>query len=205
MRALGGIAACQVAALGHGGDGHRARDAAQGLEGFDHWLEAPGFHPLLACLCETLAAFRVCGHGADLCLQDAVLRRCRAHHRREPPERGGVPGGPARVPSVVPEHKGCETALGIFELAAGICACPGEVAHGFLFPRGDRDRGASPRARQAGQWHGVPAIRCDAVTGLFGHQRGGHDPAIIAFFRQLAREPGATRPGCVDEEQMCGL
>jgi hypothetical protein len=33
----GGIEACQVAELGHGGDGHRALAAAQGLEGFDYW------------------------------------------------------------------------------------------------------------------------------------------------------------------------
>jgi hypothetical protein len=201
----GGIEARQVSALGPGGYGHRALDAAQGLEGFDHWLETPGCAPLLELLCETLEAFRVFGHGADLCLKDDWLRRGRAPHLREPPERGRVPGGPARVPSVVPEQKGFETALGIFEITEGIFACPGAVAHGFIFHLGDRDRGEIPRARQAGQWHGVPAVRCDAVTGLCGNQRGGHDPAIRAFFRPRALEPVATRTGFVDEEQMCGL
>lgn len=201
----GGIAARQVAEFGHGGDGHRALDAAQGLEGVDHWSEAPGFDPLLAVLGETLEAFRVFGHGTDRVLQDDLLRRCWAHHLREPPEMGRVPGGPARVPDVVPAQKGFETELGIFEIAEGIFACPGEVAHGFICHLGDLDRGEIPRARQAGQWHGVPAGRVDAGTGLFGTQRGGHAPAILAFFRQIALEPGATRTGFVDEDQMVGL
>jgi len=94
----GGIEARQVSELGHGGDGDRALDAAQGLEGFDHGVEAPGFDPFLELLCETLEAFRVFGHGADIFLKDHLLRRCWANHLREPPERGRVPGGPARVP-----------------------------------------------------------------------------------------------------------
>jgi hypothetical protein len=118
---------------------------------------------------------------------------------------GRIPGGPARVPYVVPEQKGVETALGIFESAEGIFACPGEIAHSFVFHRGNRDRGASPRARQAGQWHGVSAVGFDTIPSLFGNQRGGHAPASIAFFRQISLEPVATRPGFVDEDQMVGL
>src|SRR5262249_50470522 len=89
-------------------------------------------------------AFRVFGHGADIFLQDDVVRRGWANHLREPPERGRVPGGPARVPYVVPEPKGFEMALGIFESAAGIFAGPGEIAHSFIFHRGDIDRGEIP-------------------------------------------------------------
>src|SRR4029453_17147077 len=89
----GGIEARQVSELGHGGYGPRALDAAQGLEGFDHWIEAPGFDPLLEFLFETLEAFRVLGPGADIFLKDDVLRRCRAHPLRGPPEMGRVPGG----------------------------------------------------------------------------------------------------------------
>jgi hypothetical protein len=189
----GGLEARQGSALGHGGDGHRARDAAQGLEGFDHGLETPGFAPLLALLCETLEAFRGCGHGTDLCWQDEGLRRCRANHRREPPARGRVPGGPARVPSVVPEPKGVETARGSLESTAGIGACPGEVAPGCLVHLGDIDRGASPRARQAGQWHGVPAGRLDAVTGLVGPPGARRPRAQLRRGRCLRR--GGGRPG----------
>jgi hypothetical protein len=201
----GGSEARQVSELGPGGDGDRELDAAQGLEGCDHGGEAPGFAPFLACLCETLEAFRVCGHGADLFLQDDWLRRGGAHHRRAPPERGRVPGGPARRPEVVPEQKGLETALGLLESAAGLCACPGAIAPRFLCPRGDRDRGESPRARQAGQWHGVSAVCFAPLPGLCGQQRGGHDPAIRAFCRQRALEAGAARTGCVDEAQMVSL
>jgi hypothetical protein len=99
----GGIEARQVSELGHGGDGHRELYAAQGLEGFDHWVEAPGFDPLLECLFETLKAVRVFVDRSDIFLKDDLLRRCWANHLREPPEMDGVPGGPARVPYVVPE------------------------------------------------------------------------------------------------------
>jgi hypothetical protein len=201
----GGIDARQVAERGHGGDGDRARDAAQGLEGFDHGMAAPGFDPVLEFLFETLAACSVCGHGAAIFLKDDVRRRCGANHLRAPPEMGRVPGGPARVPYVVPEQKGCETALGIFASAEGLFACPGEIAESVIFHRGDRDGGELPRARQAGQLHGVSTVCFDPIPGLFGNQRGGHDPAIIAFFRQRALEPVAARTGFVDEEEMCGL
>ena len=90
----GGIEACQVAELGHGGDGHRALDAAQGLEGFDHWMEAPGFNPLLECLFETLEACSVFGHGADICLKDD----CAAPVSGTPPQRATGDGLGSRWP-----------------------------------------------------------------------------------------------------------
>ena len=120
----GGIEARQVPDFGHGGYGHRALDAAQGLEGFDHWMEAPGFDLLLEFLVKTLEAFRVFVHGTDIFLKDDVLCRGWANHFREPPEMGRVPGGPARVPDVVPEQEGFETEFGVCEIAEGIVACP---------------------------------------------------------------------------------
>ena len=131
-------------------NGHGARDAAQGLAGVDHGSEVPGVALLLACLFETLEACRVFGHGADICLQDDVLRRCGAYHRREPPERGWVPGGPARGADGVPEQKGCETACGIFAITEGIFAGPRKVAHGCICHRGTETAVRSPeRARRA--------------------------------------------------------
>ena len=41
--------------------------------------------------------------------------------------------------------------------------------------------------------------------GVWGDQRGCHHPAVGAFVRQRAVEPGATGAGFVDEEQMGGL
>jgi hypothetical protein len=53
--------------------------------------------------------------------------------------------------------------------------------------------------------HGVSAVRCDAVTGLLGNQRRRHHPAIIACFRQIAVEPGATRASLIDNDEVLGL
>jgi hypothetical protein len=105
----------------------------------------------------------------------------------------------------VAEQKGFETELGVLEIADGIFTRPGEIAHGLIFELREIDRGKIPRARQAGQLHGVPAIGFDAIAGLFGNQRGRHHPAIVVFLGQIALEPIATGTGFVDEDQMFGF
>jgi hypothetical protein len=99
----GSLKARQGAAFRHGGDRTSALHAPQGLAGLDHRVQAPRLHVSWPCLFKTLEAFGVFGHGTDICLQDAVLRRGRADHCREPPERGGAPGGPSRVADIVSE------------------------------------------------------------------------------------------------------
>jgi hypothetical protein len=50
MPALSGVLdACQDAQCGHRRHRHRALDTAQGLEGLDDRIEAPGVHRLVAC------------------------------------------------------------------------------------------------------------------------------------------------------------
>ena len=144
-------------------------------------------------------------HRTDRCLQDAVLRRCGADHCRAPPERGRAPGGSAGGAESVSEQAGCEATRGGRAIAAGRCTGPRESPQGFPFPRGDRDRSAITRARQAGQGYGVPAVRCDPVTGLGGQEGRGHHPAGRVFFLQLPREPGATGASRRDHEEVCGL
>ena len=95
---------------------------------------------------------------------------------------GRAPIGPAHVTDIRSQQQGVETALGVFAIAEGSFTRPGEIANGFILDLGDIDRGESTRARQAGPWHGVPAVGCDPVARLFGDQRGGHHPAIVAFF-----------------------
>ena len=79
-------------------------------------------------------------------------------------------------------------------------AVPGEVADGFIFYGGDRDYGESACAGQAGQWHGVSAVGCDAIPQFVGHA-----PAGVAFCGQIPLEPGATRASCLDAEEMFGF
>jgi hypothetical protein len=200
-----GIKACQVAKVGHHGHGHGTWDAAQGLERLNHRGQAPRFALGLACLFETLESFGLLRNGTDICLQDAVLRRCGADDCRKPPEVGRAPMCPAHVTAILSQHKGCETDLGVFAIADGIFTRPGESPDGFLFPLRDRDHGEITRAGEPGQWQGVAAVGCDPIAWCVGEQRGCHHPAGVAFLRQRAGEPGATGTGCVDEEQMCGL
>jgi hypothetical protein len=63
-----------------------------------------------------------------------------------------------------------QSKLGVFEITEGILTGSAEVANGFVFHLGDIDHGEIPRARQAGQLLGVPAVRFDAVTGFFRHE-----------------------------------
>ena len=156
--------------------------AAQGLEGFDHRVEAPALPVLLACVFETLEAFGVFGDGTDICLKDDGLRRCRADAL--PRATGDGPGSswPGRGADIVSEQEGLQTKLGVFEITEGIFTGPGEVAHGFVFDLGDIDRGEITRASQAGQLHGVPAVGFDAVTGFFGNAVRGPRPSRRRLF-----------------------
>ena len=40
-----------------------------------------------------------------------------------------------------------------------------------------------------------------AISGLFGNQRGRHDPTVVAFFVEIAIEPVATGAGFIDEDE----
>jgi len=121
-------------------------------------------------LVETLEAFGVFRQGTDIFLKDDLLRRGRPDDLREPSEMGRVPGGAASVAAIVSQQEGFETALGVFQIAAGIFPRPRESAHGFIFDCGDIDEGEIPQARQPGQLHGVSAIRFDPIPGLFGNE-----------------------------------
>jgi hypothetical protein len=144
-------------------------------------------------------------NGMAIFLKDHVLSRCGADDFREPPEVGWAPMSPAHVPAILSQHKGFETALGVFESAEGIFTRPGEIPDGFIFHLGDRDHRESPRAGEPGQWHGVSTVGFDPIAWFVGDQRGGHHPAVVAFFGQVAVEPVATGTGCVDADQMLGL
>lgn len=156
-------------------------------------------------LVETLASLRVFVDRADLVLENHVLRGGGTDDFREPSEVGRAPDGPARRADVMSEPEGCETALGRLEVSQGIFTGSGEIATGFIFDLGNVHGGESPRAPQAGQWHSVPVVGFHAVAGPFGHEGGRDDPADLAFLRQIAREPGATRSRFIDEDQGCGF
>ena len=136
--------------LTRSGHGHGDLDATQGLQGFNPRVEAPGCDPLVEFLVETLEAFGMFRHGTDIFLKDDLLRRGRPDDLREPSEMGRVPGGLASVAAIVSQQEGFETALGVFQIAAGIFPRPREIAHGFIFDRGDIDEGGDPPSAPPG-------------------------------------------------------
>jgi hypothetical protein len=189
----------------HQGDGHRAWYATPSLQGCDHRGHTPGGHVLVPCLCEPLAACGLCVHRTAICVQDDVWRWGGADHGREPPARGRAPGGPAGGAAIGSEPEGLAAQLGGLESAAGLCTAPRESTHGCLVHLGARDRREIPRASQAGQWHGVPAVRFDPITGLVGHEGGGHHPAVSVLVPPRPREPGAPGASLRDTDEVCGL
>src|SRR5919109_1911549 len=205
LHALSGVMeAGEVAPCRHRGHRHRALYAAPRLQRRDDRGQPPGFDLFLACLCEPLEAFGVFGDRPDICLENDWLRRGGTDDLGEPAAMGRAPRGPARITGVVSAPAGFAAARGVFAIAEGLFTRPAEVAHRFVCHRGDIDRGKITRARQAGQWHGVPAAGWDAVAGLLREQGGGDDPAVVALFGEIAGEPGATGAGFVDEEEVCG-
>jgi hypothetical protein len=98
-----------------------------------------------------------------------------------------------------------ESTRGVRKIAEGIFTGPSAVSYGFIFDCGDIDPGEITRARQPGQWPGVPAVGFAAVTGLLGNECGGHHPAVIACFRSIPGEPGATGASLIDKAQRWGF
>ena len=115
----GGREACQGAQCRHGRHGHRARDPAQGLEGFAHWSAAPGGDRRVARAFQTAQTCRLCGNGLAGCLQDDLRRRGGTHHRAAPAQGGGTPVGPPRSAARVPQHKRCQPPLGGLPIPEG--------------------------------------------------------------------------------------
>jgi hypothetical protein len=201
----GGIKAGEVATFGHGGDGHGTLPPPQGLQRVDHRVETPGVDLLVECVLQPLETFGVRIDRPDVFPEDGLVRRGGPDDLREPPATGRAPRGPARLAASVSEHGGVESKLGGLEIAEGLVTGAGEVADRVVFHCGDIDGGEIPRAREAGQWHGVTAVGCDAIAGFFGNQRGCHHPAVVAFFGQIPIEPIATGAGFIDKDQMLGL
>ena len=200
-----GIKPGQIAHGSDQGDGHGAWHAPERLQGFDHRVPPPGWPVLVACLVEPREACGVCGHRTDLFLEHDWRRWGRTDDCREPPEMGRAPMGPAGGAAIVSAQEGCAAHLGVLAIAEGICTGSGASAHRFLVHCGALHDGESPRARQPRQAHGVSAVGCDAVSSLVGPKCRGHDPAVVAFCRPIAGEPGAARPRVRDEEEVCGL
>jgi hypothetical protein len=143
--------------------------------------------------------------GSDICLTDDVLRRGRADHCREPPERGRAPMGPTGIADSVSESERFASTRGVLQMAVGLFTGPSAVSYGGIVHVGDINHRAITRARQPGQLHGVPTVGCDVVTGLLGHVGGGHHPAVVALFRAIPVEPGATGASLIDTDQVWGL
>jgi hypothetical protein len=159
----------------------------------------------LECLFETLESVGMLLNGMDIFLKDDLLSLCGADDFRKPPEVGRAPICPAHVTDILSQQKGFETELGVFEIADGIFTRPGEIPDGFIFQLGDIDHSEITRAGEPGPLQGVSAVGFDPIAWFVGDQRGGHHPAVVAFFRQIAAESVATGTGFVDEDQMCGL
>jgi hypothetical protein len=175
------------------------------LQGLDHGGQTPGVDLLVECVLQTWEAFAVFIDGADVFWKDAGLRRWGTNALREPPQVGRAPIGPAGVTAIVSEQKGFEATLGVLAIAEGICTGPREIPNGGIFPLRDLHDGEVPRARQAGEGHGISAVGFDAIAGFWGEQRGCDHPAIIAFFHPIPIAPGAPGTRFIDTEQMGGL
>lgn len=198
------LEARQVAECGHDRHGDGARPPTPGLAGLDPRGQPPGCDRRAAFLLETLPAFGGRIHCADVVLEDELVGGGGPDHVGEPPHMGGAPGGPARIAEIVAAHKGWEPTRGGLEIVDGLCPRAGEVAAGLIFPRGNLDPRQIPRAPQTGQLAGVPPVRLHAGAGLLGHEGGGDDPAAMALFRQITREPGATGTRFIDKAQRFG-
>ena len=132
-------------------------------------------------LFQTLQTFGVFVDRPDVFLEDNLLGRGRTDHLAEPAQVGRAPGGPACIADIMSQQKGFQPKLGRLEIPDGVFTRPAQVADRFIFDLGNIDGGQITRAHQPGQLDGVTAVGFDPVARLFRNQRGGDDPADMAF------------------------
>jgi hypothetical protein len=197
------IAPGAVAACGPSGHCARALPPAESLESVDARGAPPGLPLVGACVFQTRQPCGVVGDRSDVCL--AHDRRCRGgtDDLAAPPEVGWTPGGPARRTDSVPQEQGFALELRRLKSADGLCTRSAQVPHRCILHLGHVDRGAVPRAQQAGQCEGIPTVGVAPIPGLFGAQGGRHDPADMAFCGQRAGEPVPAGARLIDKEEMC--
>ena len=115
---------------------------------------------------------------------------------------GRAPSGPACVAHGLPEEKGLEPNLRGLASVDGLFPCPAQVPHRCILHLGPGDRGEVSRAPQAGQCEGIPAVGLNPIAWFLGDQRGRDAPADLAFLRQGAVEPRATRAGFIEQDKV---
>src|SRR5262249_37807092 len=112
------------------------------------------------------------------------------------------PGGPARITNIVPQEKGFELELDGLECADRIFTRSTQVPQRFILHPRDVDRSEVSRARQAGQFERISAVSFYPISGFFGDERRGDDPAAIAFLGEVAVEPVATGARFIDKDKL---
>ena len=60
-------------------------------------------------------------------------------------------------------------------------------------------------ASEASQVQSIPAVRFDPITSLLRNAGGRHPPAVVVFFPQIPREPGATGASLRDKDEAFGF
>jgi hypothetical protein len=199
------LEAGQVTEFGHEAPRDSALDAPQGLQRLNHGVSSPGVDVVMQFLLQTLQACGVLGDRPDVCVENDRLRGRGPDHCGAPPPMGWTPGGPARVPDILPQPEGFEPKLGGLAVPQGICAGAGALANGFGLDRRNIDRGEISRAPQAREWDRITPVGVHAVAGLCGPERRRDDPADLAFLRQITIEPGPTGSGFIDEDPVWGF
>jgi hypothetical protein len=200
-----GIEAGEVAACGDGGHRDRALSPAPRLERVDDRGEPPGRPLVGAGLFQPRQPCGVVGDRSAVGLAHDLLCRGGTDYCAEPPEVGGTPGGPARLTEIVPQEQGFALALGSLESAESLCARPAQSPHRCILTLGHGDRGAVPRAHQAGQCERIPAVGFDPLSGLCGEQGGCHHPADMPCLGQSAGEPVPTGARFINQDALLAV
>src|SRR4029450_11557943 len=165
-----------------------------GREGAAPRGKPPGLDLGVELLCQTCKPFSVLGDGSDVFLEHNLLGGSGTDHLAEPPQVGRAPGGPARIPNILPQQKRFEPKLGGFESADGIFTGTAQVTNGFVLNLRDVDRGQATRAEPPGHLDVISTVGFDPIPGLCGNQGGSYNPTDMAFLSEIAGEPIPTLP-----------
>jgi hypothetical protein len=196
----GVIDAGQVAECSDGRDRPGQRPATEGWHRVHDRAAPPGGDLLVEFLFQALEPVRVFGDRPAICLADDVLGGGGTDDLAQPASVRRAPRGPTGIADLLPPQNGVEAELGRLQIVERLFPRAAQVTNRFVLDRWDIDRREVPGAHQARPWDGLTTIRVDTVPGLLRDQGRGDDPAAVAFWGQIAREPRAAGAGFIDQD-----
>jgi hypothetical protein len=185
----GFLSTAQVAELGDEGDSHGELDATHSLESLDDGGQPPPLDLLPEFGLKALEPFLMFRQGADVLLEDHLVRGRGTDHFCQPAQVGRPPGGTALRPNILPQQEGLQP--GSPALRSRIVSSRARLRSRIASSStaGTSTGVRSPERRSRASWVASRRSVLTRSAHLLRDQRGGHDPAEQCLLGEITIKP----------------